>query len=210
MDERISEIRAEIERQMAYLRQPLFTSEAPPSERHVIAYLHLTPDGWDTYAEGYRRAGEIIAEYVIDNDRDQDLLIYPVAFLYRQYIELRLKELWLVSSKLLEQETKPLVGHDLMKLWSQVRPNIEQYWLGPEIKCNLGAIEERLEELSIIDRSSTSFRYPEDKKGIHSLERVRCFSLMRVRDVLQAVSMVLDGISSVMGEYIRRSEEKQT
>ncbi|MHB8086008.1 MAG: hypothetical protein ACYDHZ_09285 [Dehalococcoidia bacterium] len=201
--ENISEIREEIERQMANLKEPLFVSEASSSERHVIACLHLAPDEWDTYAEGYRKAGDAMVEYIIDNDMDQDLLVYPIAFLYRQYLELRIKELWRVSSKVLGRKATAFRGHDLMMLWSRVRPNVEQAWPESKIISDLEAIEEKLGELCAVDRFSESFRYPEDRRGAPSLARMRYINLAQLQKVIQAISNVLDGISFVMGNYRR-------
>jgi hypothetical protein len=45
------------------------------------------------YAEGYHRAGQILADYVIEKKWDQDLLVCPIVFLYRHYVELQLKRL---------------------------------------------------------------------------------------------------------------------
>jgi hypothetical protein len=49
----IKEIRDEIEKQIARMREPLFTSKgAPDPDWYLNAWLQ---GGWDTYAEGYKR-----------------------------------------------------------------------------------------------------------------------------------------------------------
>lgn len=102
-EESIQEIRKNIEAQIARIAEPLFTSKAfPNKEWYLNAQLHVTPDKWDTYAEGYKSAGDIAVQYVVENNWYQDFLVYPIVFLYRHYLELRLKELYFVSSRLLD------------------------------------------------------------------------------------------------------------
>jgi hypothetical protein len=207
---RIQPIRDDIKQQMAHIREPLFASKASSQPgRYLNACLHLTPEGWDTYAEGYRKAGDILVEYIRDSKRDQDYLVYPIAFLYRQYLELRLKELWRVSSAMLESGSDPLTGHDLMQLWHQVRPNIEQEWLGHGIKSDLSAIEERLEEIFSVDPVSQAFRYPEYRSGATTLPGMREINLGQLQTVMQAISNILDGISYAIGEYLKWQHERK-
>jgi hypothetical protein len=44
-----------------------------------------------SYQDGYRRAALHLADYVCDTAKGQDFLVYPIVYLYRHHIELRLK-----------------------------------------------------------------------------------------------------------------------
>jgi len=201
----IQEIRDDIEAQMKFLGKPLFTSiAAPDPDWYLNACLDVD---WDVYAEGYKKGGDILVQYVIDNDWDQDFLVYPIVFLYRQYLELRLKELIHVSSRLLDQNIDIPRDHNLVLLWSKVSPNIEQVWPDSQTKRHLAAIKDRLEELCSIDPRSYAFRYPEDTKGAPTLAGMEHINLRRLKDVVQAISNVLDGSSLGMGEYLNAKHE---
>jgi hypothetical protein len=156
---------------------------------------------------GYKRAGDILVQYVVDNDWDQDFLVYPIAFLYRQYLELRLKELIFVSSRLLDQDARIPKTHNLVSLWRQARPNIEAVWTDSETKGHLNAVEDRLGELCDVDSGSYAFRYPEDKEGTATLTGMVHINLKQLRDVIQGISHVLDGSSTGMGEYLNAKHE---
>ena len=204
----IEQIKNEIESQMTRINEPLFTSKAAPDpDWYLNACLHVTPETWDTYAEGYKRAGDILVQYVIDNNRDQDFLVYPIVYLYRQYLELRLKELIFVGSRLLDQNAKLPTHHDLLRLWRQVRPLIEEVWPNSQTNNYLDAIEDRLEELSSVDPGSYAFRYPQDIQGSPTLVGIRHINLRQLRDVIQGISNVLDGSSIGMGEYLKAKHE---
>lgn len=201
----IEEIRDEIEAQIARMREPLFTSKAAPDpDWYLNAWLQV---GWDTYAQGYKRAGDILVQYVIDNNWDQDFLVYPIVFLYRQYLELRLKELILVSSRLLDQEVRIPKEHNLLSLWKKARPNIEDVWPDSQTEGHLDALEDRLKELCDIDSGSYAFRYPEDVKGARALTGMLYINLKQLRDVIQGISNVLDGSSTGIGEYLNAKHE---
>jgi hypothetical protein len=204
----IQEIKGDIEAQLVHIREPLFTSKsAPDPDWYLNARLHVTPENWDTYAEGYRSAADIIVQYVIDNNWYQDFLVYPIVFLYRQYLELRLKELIRVSSQLLGQKPDFPKEHDLVKLWRKVRPNIGQVWPDSMTESYLEATEDRIKELYSIDPGSYAFRYPEDKKGTPTLLGRQHINLKQLRDVVKAISIVLDGSSIGMGEYLNAKHE---
>ena len=204
-DKSIQEIRDDIEAQMKFLGKPLFISIAAPNpDWHLNAWLHVD---WDVYAEGYKKGGDILVQYVIDNDWYQDFLVYPIVFLYRQYLELRLKELIHVSSRLLDQNIDIPRDHNLLSLWSKVSPNIEQVWPDSQTKKHLEAIKARLEELCSIDPRSYAFRYPEDTEGEPNLAGMGHINLRRLKDVVQAISNVLDGSSIGMAEYLNAKHE---
>jgi hypothetical protein len=204
----IEEIRGEIEAQMVHVKEPLFTSKAyPDPDWYLNACLHVTPETWDTYAVGYKLAGDILVQYVIDNNREQDFLVYPIVFVYRQYLELRLKELIRVSSSLFGQNIPVPTSHNLLSLWRKVCPNIEQVWPGLQTKSHLNDIMDRLKELCSIDIGSYAFRYPEDRRGVPTLVGMRHINLRQLRDVIQGISNVLEGASLEMGEYLHAKHE---
>ena len=74
------------------------------------------------YTEGYRRGARLLVEYVAENARDQDFLVYPILFLYRHHIELALKNLvmqapYLIDRDLTDVEKSRLGKHRLDWLW---------------------------------------------------------------------------------------------
>ena len=66
----------------------LFASDPDPWHN---AYLDRVPMPWCLYADGYRKAATLLVERC-ETFYDRNTLIYPIAFLYRQYLELALTE----------------------------------------------------------------------------------------------------------------------
>lgn len=193
----------EIEQVMEKVKESLFVSKSyPDPEWYFNASLHIKPGDWHVYAEGYKTAADIAVQYIADNDWYQNYLVYPIAFLYRHYLELRLKELIILTSQYLDKYVEMPTGHKLMPLWEQVRPNIEEIWDDPETRGHLEAIEAKIQELYEVDRRSDAFRYPVDMKGDTTLEELRHINLKHLKDVMQGISQFLDGASIGVDMYL--------
>ena len=85
------------------------------------ACLNISGDITHGYIEGYRKGAERLVEWVEVELTDQDYLVYPILFLYRHHLELRLKEiLGLLRSVGLRKDPPPK-GHDIRQQWSEAK-----------------------------------------------------------------------------------------
>ena len=66
---------------------------SPDTDWKNNACLNWCHDPMHLYISGYKDAADILANRVIESGNNQDSLVYPIAFLYRQYIELQLKNI---------------------------------------------------------------------------------------------------------------------
>ena len=132
-----------------------------------VNYLH---NPLILYIEGYKKAADKLIQEVKKESIYLDILVYPILFLYRQYIELQLKHLIQESKTLLEKKkgNSSLTHHNLLDLWNSVnshmRDIIEEYNYN-EIKEyitkeDIKKINEIIREFDKIDPNSFSFRYP--------------------------------------------------
>jgi hypothetical protein len=120
------------------------------------------------YVVGYKEAGDRLVQSLLENSRHLDLVIFPTVYLYRQYLELRLKQLLIEGNRLLD---KPFVlpkHHRLDTLWydckhllKQIEPNMSDQ--------EIIALECCIIEFHTIDPFSMAFRYHVDTHDIPSL-----------------------------------------
>lgn len=126
------------------------------------AWLKNPANKFFLYSEGYKKAGANLWEFIIENRFYANTLIYPLVFNYRQFIELRLKELIIMGYKYLDIEKDFADEHSLMKLWNTYRNDIL-----PEIetidKETLDNVERLIMQFNSEDPKSMSFRYPVTK-----------------------------------------------
>ena len=159
------------------------------------AVTDFRPGDWYPYVEGYRRAADVLVQHVAKHRSDTDLLVYPIAFLYRHYLELHLKTLIQEGSKLQESQPKPRHTHDLGQLWQECRSVLE----GLSTQCpeaDLDAVEACIRELSEIDPRSMAFRYPVDKTGSPSCSQLGRVSLRQMAEVMARLAGLLDAIET--------------
>lgn len=151
---------------------------------------------WFLYGEGYRQAIELIEKQILEVDRtSQDFLIFPYCYLIRHYIEIRLKETIDEGNKVNGNPVDPSKGgHDLSILWKksqEVLKNIyqDQHEEAPK------EISTFIEELHSIDVKSDNFRYPVDKNGHTTLDKITEINFKKLAETFQLVKYYLDGIT---------------
>lgn len=163
------------------------------------ALLYGCGSRWETYTAGYRMAAESLVQRVIE-EGTQDLLIYPIVFLYRHYIELRLKELLLSGNRLLKRPVKVEKEHNIQRLWCKCREIIKAVW-PDEDKLFLEVIEDRIGQFCSVDPKSMAFRYPEDLKGNETLQGLQVINVRHVSKIMEELGNSLDGVSIGINEY---------
>jgi hypothetical protein len=183
----------------------LFKSESDWWHNACLNYIH----SWGLYASGYKMAADLLVQHVIDTRVEQDLLIYPIVFLYRQFVELQLKEIILDGKKLFESSEDIPASHSITFLWNECRKIIEQVWPDGN-KDDLDVVEECLNEFSRMDPKSMSFRYPVDTEGKSSLpEGLRYINIRSVGEAMQKIASFLSGCSAGVSEELRMKQEME-
>ena len=129
---------------------------------------HIGKDSWCLYADGFMRAGDLLIENV-RSTYEINTVIFPILFLYRQYLELSLKETIGYGYYLDGESKQPPSKHDLKKLWDQAKAYIRKHF--PEIPVDeVENIERLILDFHAIDPTSARSRYPvinEGKNGGH-------------------------------------------
>ncbi len=185
---------------------PVFTTEG--DDWHLNASMGYVSDEWkwDWYADGYKEAADLIVQFVEQTHMNQDILVFPIVFNYRQYLELRLKELLMISSFYLDQEWVLNASHDLMVLWRDLLPKLKRV----DDRTDWAGVEHVIREFNEIDIGSFAFRYPVLSDGATpSLPDVHGVNLGVIRDRIHEVSGLLDGMSMGLSEYLSQKREME-
>ena len=169
---------------------------------------------WDVYTVGYKYAADLIVKKGVATNglkirlmdpkcgyhtlaNNTDIVLYPVIFLYRQYLENRLKAI-IMKNKVLELmesggsiNTKLLIdefsayGHKLPESWKrceEIIRNRRDEKLDSDDEMELRIMGEYIKEYSKMDEKSDTLRYPMDKKG-------KLFYEKYAKDVPKAISL---------------------
>ena len=130
--------------------------DAPLKEPGFNLYA---PSDFNARAWGFMRAADILADHVLADYRGADLVIYPIAYLYRHQLELSVKEIIRRGNELADKPVKLKFTHPLGDLWKDCRTILEQIGLSidaPETEY----FEASLKQFNEHDPNSTLFRYP--------------------------------------------------
>ncbi len=183
------------------MSNPLF---APGADWRLNACLNWGIDTWYAYSEGYRRAAEVVTEYVRQTHQDQDVLIYPVLFLWRHHLELKLKAIARSASQLLGEDWTPPGDHDLGPLFAVAHKLAERcYSEFAEKVPNAELLQAKaaLASLKAVDARAMAFRYPEDLKGNKHLEGPYHINFDVVERHMTAISEALDNVESALAIF---------
>lgn len=128
---------------------------------------------WIGYADGYLKAARLLVRHVTEARSDQDILVYPIVFLYRQYVELTLKQIVIAYRSFVNDDTPQQYSHSLLEQWQSIPPLFSklQEIMDQEVltTSELAETNRLLKEFDSVDRSSETFRYPVRKDGTSSL-----------------------------------------
>lgn len=177
---------------------------------HQLENAWLTKGCWSTYAEGYYRLADLGCHSVIDDrtSAPMDVLIFPIVFNYRQFLECQLKDMSQVA-RFFDPELKVALSHKLLDKWRPLRKLIEDMW-PTEDRAPVEAVESVLKEFERVDPTSEQFRYPFLRDGSTSLHDHTLINIRNLHDTMEGVYNFLGGVHSSMLEAKRTIEYAKT
>ena len=112
---------------------------------------------------GYKLASDTMVDRAKVSEFDRDLLVYPIIFNYRHFIELSLK--YLISTYGRAVGVEPISNsHDLRRLWTAFMAVLAGYE-HDDVEETDPIVARVVAEFAKVDPASFSYRYPADNKG---------------------------------------------
>ena len=181
-----------------------------------VDYSCLSYFGWegaDSFAfevisDSYKKAALLIFQEIQDKKGHNDVidgLVYPLFFCYRHSVELYLKAIYFKHSRANESSKKSFLekGHNLGKLWGQVRPILEDVRGRFErFSANIDALDSYIKQINEFDSSSMMMRYPTNKDLSPNKEEIR-LDVYNLNTCLFNFLYVLNKIDCEMKEIFR-------
>jgi hypothetical protein len=123
------------------------------------------------YAQEYISAADKLVQ-TVDGLLNREKYVLPIVFLYRHFIELKLKSILCEEYKGHKKSSVPMT-HRIDELWDKVRKVLEPVLMQYKdngMLAEVEAAEEFIKEFAAVDAMSESFRYPIDTKGQPTLK----------------------------------------
>lgn len=158
------------------------------------------------YIQAYRESAHILFDRVDETGREQDFVVYPLGFLWRQYVELSLKHLTVEAARLVGRDRRWPHGHDLAYLWYELQPLLAEA-VPDESERDVANVARVIIQLAELDERSNAFRYQADAQGRETLKEVGTLNLRRFNDAMRNVAAYLDSAGDVIGETLQEMPE---
>lgn len=171
-----------------------------PSDPGQFAWLVAA--GNRHYMAGYEEAIDILLAATESHEGRSntvsDRLVYPIAFLSRHLVELRLKSLIEAGNRRLGT-TEQYQGHNLVMLLESCVNIAQIQW--PNTTFDALESNVLIHELDRVDARSTSFRYATNRSGQRSLpEELQKFNLRVFVESMRQVNAILAGLETGIEE----------
>ena len=143
----------------------------PKAGDQLITESHVGDDmlwgewlDWSQYADAYKEGADRLVE-TLTGMAYEDRLLCPIIFMYRHYVELKLKELVLALDGLggTQIPEKDFIKHNLLLFWNYVKTHMN--CIKGKADCSiLDSLGSLIKQLSDLDPDSMHFRYSVDKQ----------------------------------------------
>ena len=154
---------------------------------------------------GYKQGADLMVESALKDRAAKDVLIFPIIFCYRHYIELSLKHL-IANYGPTVGVTRSWNSHDLSTLWNKVKVIIKGYGVDVEDDSTC-VVADIITEFGKMDEGSFSFRYPVDKKGGLIELQLDSYNLVNIADVMEGVEGYFNGLDGLLDELKHASDD---
>jgi hypothetical protein len=184
--------------------QKLFVPNGHPDEYSHIAWGNMYTQFYG-YMMGYKEAADVIIRITLDSDDTSklDTLVYPICFLYRHYIEIALKNIYLTNTKDTEEEkiqTLKSCQHNLLMVWHKVKPLIIADFPDDDATI-LDAVEDYIKQFCVADNSSFAFRYPINKELNFVNHREKYINLANLAERMDELASFLSAVCTEMSSH---------
>lgn len=186
------------------MKQGLCPQKGEKLVKETDNYYNFAHFGWGNvetqfygYMEGYKEAADNLIEYATNSKdiKTLDTFIFPICFLYRQYLELAMKNIFLKYSGSSEEDKVKViknVSHNLNEMWKKIVPIISEETTNEE-KEDIKIVRDYIKQFSDFDKSSFTFRYPINKELDLLFKEEKFLDLINLRERMNELYNFFEG-----------------
>src|ERR1700730_392770 len=140
---------------------------------------------------GYKNAADLLVERSQRSGYDRDILVYPIVFTYRQFIELELKYLISTYGYTVGIDAN-WKSHDIAFLWAVFVKVLAGYGVKDPDETD-SVVSAIVAEFAKVDPQSYSYRYPVDVLGNEIPLTFEALDLLALKNVMDGVGGFFTG-----------------
>ncbi|AMA72761.1 hypothetical protein ACKE5C_11180 [Aneurinibacillus thermoaerophilus] len=185
------------------------------------SYYQIAHFGWGGqdsqfhgYIRGYKEAADNLVDLAIksENIAVLDTYVFPIVFLYRQFLELSMKEIYLnYSEHSTEDKVKTIdkAGHNLLRIWNEIKPLIQEGCNSNDDDKTIKVVEDYINQFHAFDKTSFTFRYPITKKLAPTLDKEYRIDLLNLKQRIDELGHFFSGVDGQLDANKENKYEQQ-
>lgn len=169
----------------------------------VIGYDYRR-DFYGPMIKGYSESGEYLADLIIDNPNLKTMYFFPMCYLFRNALELELKQIWFEECAFEFQERCKKLSkskHSFEKMWNMINNDLIKHSQGEGDQSVISHAEQYILQINALDSSSSVFRYPVDKYMKYHFKNSKFFDAKNVGEFFKEISEFLQCVDMMMNEH---------
>ncbi|NMF00249.1 hypothetical protein [Aneurinibacillus aneurinilyticus] len=184
-------------------------------------YYQIAHIGWGSidshfhgYIRGYKEAADDLVELAIKSKRIAilDTYVFPITFLYRQFLELSMKDIYLnYSEHSVEDKVKNIkrISHNLKAIWNEIKPLIQEGCTTSDDGEMIEVVEDYINQFHEFDKSSFRFRYPINKNLSPTLDKEDRIDLLNLKQRINELGSFFSGVDGQLDANKESKYEQQ-
>lgn len=160
--------------------------------------------------DAYSECGKYLENLIIKNPSLKNVYFFPMCYLFRNAIELELKQIWFEECAYSFQEKCKKLSktkHSFFKLWNMIDADVKYHTHEENDQNVIIYIKNYINQIHEIDSSSSFFRYPTNKNMDYYFKKNTFFDAKNVGDFFQEMSEFFKSIDYMMKDHNEWLEE---
>ncbi|MCT4507516.1 MAG: hypothetical protein N4A48_01935 [Tepidibacter sp.] len=184
--------------------KPIFLEEGGSYYgQSVVGYKYNFKEYYP-YVKAYTNSAKYLYELISNDDTLKDFLFIPMCYLYRNAVEISLKETLFEECSFELQEALKLMNkkkHKVLGLWNLIKDEIEEHANPPKGDKTAENAFKYIHQLNSIDGGADLFRYPFSKNLNVYFKKKHKFDVDNVNDFFEELLSFLSGINGMMSAH---------
>lgn len=169
-------------------------------QQAVIGYKFSQQDFYH-YIKAYSESANHLL-YLMNTDTKNLDLFLPMCYLFRNSIELELKNIYILHCNLNKLNYDlAKYKHKILKLWITTRPTIDKYSNAPKNDNTLNDCSVYIQKLNNWDGCSSKFRYPINKSGDYFFKRETRYNFRNVANCFNDINRFFSCVHGQLDYY---------
>jgi hypothetical protein len=181
--------------------KPVFLEEGGDYYYQSVIGYSYSKDRFYPYVKAYTESAEYLYDCMSKNSNLNELLFIPMCYLYRNAIELAMKEILFEECSYSFQEAVGLLNakkHSFLALWNSIKSDIIKHAQAPDEDTTLVNVEKYINQLHNIDGQADKFRYPTDKFMNSHFKAPKKLDIENVSNFFGELAYFLRGVCMMM------------